>query len=93
MENLKGLKTAILIENGFEQVEMVEPRKALNQAGAETVGTSLSHSKRNGTSNGPKSSNHTLRKANRSQSPRGKPRTLRSKGNKSPSWLHARLGA
>ena len=35
-ENLKGLKVAILIDDGFEQVEMVEPRKALDQAGAET---------------------------------------------------------
>jgi protease I len=36
MANLNGLKVAILIENGFEQVEMTEPRKALDQAGAET---------------------------------------------------------
>lgn len=36
MENLKGLKVAILVENGFEQVELVEPRKALDLAGAET---------------------------------------------------------
>ena len=36
MENLKGLKVAILVDNGFEQVELVEPRKALDQAGAET---------------------------------------------------------
>lgn len=36
MENIKGMKVAILIEDGFEQVEMVEPRKALDQAGAET---------------------------------------------------------
>jgi protease I len=36
MENLKGLRVAILIEDGFEQVEMVEPRKALKDAGAET---------------------------------------------------------
>ena len=36
MHNLKGLKVAILIENGFEQVEMEDPRKALQQAGAET---------------------------------------------------------
>lgn len=36
MENLKGLKVAILVEDGFEQVELVEPRKALDQAGAET---------------------------------------------------------
>ena len=35
-ENLKGLKVAILITDGFEQVEMTEPRKALAQAGAET---------------------------------------------------------
>jgi len=34
-ETLNGLKVAILIEDGFEQVEMVEPRKALDQAGAE----------------------------------------------------------
>jgi len=35
-ENLKGLKVAILIEDGFEQVEMVDPRRALDQAGAIT---------------------------------------------------------
>jgi protease I len=37
MEILKGLKVAILVEDGFEQSELVEPRKALDQAGAETV--------------------------------------------------------
>jgi protease I len=36
MKNLNGLKVAILIEDGFEQVEMVEPRGALEEAGAET---------------------------------------------------------
>jgi len=36
MENITGMKVAILIEDGFEQVEMVEPRKALDQAGAQT---------------------------------------------------------
>jgi protease I len=36
MANLNGLKVAILIENGFEQVEMTEPRKALDEAGAQT---------------------------------------------------------
>jgi protease I len=36
MNDLKGLKVAILIDDGFEQVEMVDPRKALDQAGAET---------------------------------------------------------
>jgi protease I len=35
-ENLKGLKVAILIEDGFEHIEMVEPRRALDQAGAVT---------------------------------------------------------
>lgn len=35
-ETLKGLKVAILVTDGFEQVELVEPRKALDQAGAET---------------------------------------------------------
>jgi deglycase len=35
-ENLRGLKVAILIEDGFEQVEMVEPRRALDDVGAET---------------------------------------------------------
>ncbi len=33
---LNGKKVAILIANGFEQVEMTEPRKALDQAGAKT---------------------------------------------------------
>ena len=35
-ENLVGLKVAILVDDGFEQIELVEPRKALDQAGAET---------------------------------------------------------
>jgi protease I len=33
---LNGRKIAILVAEGFEQVEMTEPRKALEQAGAET---------------------------------------------------------
>jgi protease I len=36
MASIKGLKVAILIEDGFEQVEMVKPRAALDDAGAET---------------------------------------------------------
>jgi protease I len=36
VKNLNGLKVAILITDGFEEVEMVEPRKALDDAGAET---------------------------------------------------------
>ena len=34
--SLNGLKVALLITDGFEQVEMTEPRKALDDAGAET---------------------------------------------------------
>jgi protease I len=33
---LDGLRVAILIADGFEQVEMTEPRKALKDAGAKT---------------------------------------------------------
>jgi protease I len=36
MDNLKGIKVAILVTDGFEQVELIEPRQALDQAGAET---------------------------------------------------------
>ena len=36
MENLKGKKVAILVADGFEQVELTEPRKALDEAGAKT---------------------------------------------------------
>jgi protease I len=34
--NLKGKKIAILVADGFEQVELTEPRKALQDAGADT---------------------------------------------------------
>jgi len=33
---LDGKKVAILLADGFEQVEMTKPREALNEAGAET---------------------------------------------------------
>jgi protease I len=33
---LNGLRVAILVDKGFEQVELEKPRKALDQAGAET---------------------------------------------------------
>jgi protease I len=36
MENLKGVRVAILVTDGFEQVELTEPRKALDGAGART---------------------------------------------------------
>lgn len=35
-QSLNGMRIAILATDGFEQVEMIEPRKALNQAGAST---------------------------------------------------------
>jgi len=35
-KELNGKRVAILVENGFEQVEMTEPRKALDNAGAKT---------------------------------------------------------
>jgi protease I len=34
--NLKGMKIAILATDGFEQAELLEPRKALDAAGAQT---------------------------------------------------------
>jgi protease I len=36
MDELKGLKVAILVEDGFEQVELTKPQKALDVAGADT---------------------------------------------------------
>jgi protease I len=36
MGKLDGKKVAILVADGFEQVEMTEPRQALQEAGAET---------------------------------------------------------
>ncbi len=35
-KTLSGKKVAILVADGFEQVEMTKPREALNEAGAET---------------------------------------------------------
>lgn len=37
MTDLKGKKIAILATDGFEQAELMEPRKALDDAGAQTV--------------------------------------------------------
>jgi protease I len=34
--DIEGLKVAILVTDGFEQVELTEPREALDEAGAET---------------------------------------------------------
>lgn len=36
MQQLNGKKVAILVANGFEQVELTEPKKALDEAGAKT---------------------------------------------------------
>lgn len=35
-QDLKGMKIAILVTNGFEQVEMTEPRRALKEGRAKT---------------------------------------------------------
>lgn len=35
-KNLDGLKVAILVDDGFEQVELTKPRQALDDAGATT---------------------------------------------------------
>jgi deglycase len=40
---LDGKKVAILVADGFEQVEMTNPRRALDDAGAETKIVSLKH--------------------------------------------------
>jgi protease I len=37
MDILKGVKVAILVDDGFEEVELVKPRQALDDAGAETA--------------------------------------------------------
>jgi len=42
---LEGKKVAILVADGFEQVEMTKPRAALNEAGAETKIVSLKSGK------------------------------------------------
>ena len=36
-KNLQGVKVAILVTDGFEQVELTEPKNALQAAGAETL--------------------------------------------------------
>jgi protease I len=37
IDRLKDLRVAIIVTHGFEQIEMVDPRKALEVAGAETT--------------------------------------------------------
>jgi protease I len=37
MAQLDGMKVAVLVAEGFEQSEMVEPKKALEQAGAKPM--------------------------------------------------------
>lgn len=43
MPTLEGMNIAILVAEGFEQVELTEPRKALDAAGARTRIVSPSH--------------------------------------------------
>ena len=45
---LDGKKVAILVADGFEQVEMTKPREALDEAGAETKIGSLKSGKNSG---------------------------------------------
>ena len=45
MGQLDGKKVAILVADGFEQVEMTKPRQALDEAGAETKIVSLKKGK------------------------------------------------
>ncbi len=40
-KNLEGKRVAIVVANGFEQVEMTSPREALEEAGAETYLVSI----------------------------------------------------
>ena len=40
---LSGKRIAILVADGFEQVEMTDPRKALDEAGAKTEIVSPMH--------------------------------------------------
>ena len=44
-QNLQGKKVAILVTDGFEQDELLKPREALNQAGAQTKVVSLKSGK------------------------------------------------
>jgi protease I len=43
MDNITGLRVAILITDGFEQVEMLKPREVLDRAGATTSIVSPNH--------------------------------------------------
>ena len=43
--NLQGKRVAILVTDGFEQSELMEPRKALDEAGAKTVVVSPANGK------------------------------------------------
>ena len=45
---LRGKKIAILATDGFEQVELTEPRKALNNMGATTVVIAPKNGRRTG---------------------------------------------
>jgi DJ-1/PfpI family len=36
-DELRGLRVAILVDNGFEEVELLRPRRALDEAGAQTL--------------------------------------------------------
>lgn len=43
MEKVKGKKVAVLTENGFEELELTQPKEALEQAGAQVFIVSPEH--------------------------------------------------
>lgn len=54
MVELSGIKVAILVADGFEQVELVEPKAALEKAGAKTEIVSLEDGEVQGVNHGEK---------------------------------------
>ena len=54
---LDGKKVAILVADGFEQVEMTKPREALDEAGAQTKIVSLKFGKIQGMNHADKATN------------------------------------
>ena len=60
--DLSGRTIAILVANGFEQVEMTEPRKALRDAGARTVLISPEHGRVQGMNHDEKGDNFEVEK-------------------------------
>lgn len=66
---LKGRTVAILVTDGFEQVEMTKPRQALDDAGAKTILVSLKDGKVQGMNHDEKGDTFRVDKALSSVSP------------------------